>query len=303
MTSNPPCCPPGSWPQLLIPKDELNQDEPPPTMGSVVTVKVDNEDGGSNNSSLLPIYFVEPPSTKKFLGSIMVLPDIFSIRVLSPENNVRSGDRIGLICDVLAQTGYTVALPSIFRDKPFDEAVAKPSNGNFIGFDCFGQQGGVDWFKEQTYDKVGPDVKACAKFLSEKTNGQALGVVGFCYGSWLLAKASSMGDVDFACAIGYHPSTKLEAFFGGDEIAMLNNGIKMPTKFLSAGNDSEIYNDKNGKGKAALEKSGGGVVEFPDMLHGWVSRGDVSDVEVKHDVQKAMDLTVEFLAKMMPKVV
>jgi dienelactone hydrolase len=139
-------------------------------------------------------------------------------------------------------------------------------------------------------------------FFPKKTNGQPLGVVGICYGSWLLAKASAMGDIDFCCAIGYHPSTRLEAFFGGDETAMLKDGIKMPTKFLTAGNDSDIYNNKDGMGKAALEKSGGGVVEFPDMLHGWVSRGDVADEKAKRDVQRAMDLTIEFFAVKMPKV-
>lgn len=226
-----------------------------------------------------------------------MLPDIYSVRVLTPQ--VRSGDRIGAICDALADAGYTVALPSIFRDKPFDVAISGPDDGDFVKFNSFTQEGGVDWFKSNNYAKVGPDVKATAEFLKEKTSEQAIGVLGFCFGTWLLSKTSSIGDVDFACAVGCHPATALEGLFGGDEIAMMQS-LKQPTKFLWAGNDSEIYT-KDGTGKTALEKSGGGVVEFPEMLHGWVSRGDVSDERVKRDVEKAINEITSFFDEKMPK--
>merc|ERR1712124_77364 len=36
------------------------------------------------------------------------------------------------------------------------------------------------------------------------------GVLGFCFGSWLLSKVSAEGDVDFDCAVGCHPTTVLE---------------------------------------------------------------------------------------------
>ena len=38
------------------------------------------------------------------------------------------------------------------------------------------------------------------------------------------------------------------------------------------------------------------IVEFPDMIHGWTTRGDMSaDPKVKRDVQKALEETVKFL--------
>lgn len=301
-TSDPPtimattqaCCPPGSWPQLLRPNSELNQDEVPTAKGNVITIPV--VDGAIED---LPVYFVEPPADKQSRGGILVIPDIYSVRVLLP--HVRSGDRIGCICDALADMGYTVALAGIFRDRPFDEAVKGPDDGDFTRFDVFAAEGGVDWFKSQDYDKMGPSIKACASFLQEKTGGQAIGVLGFCFGTWLLSKASSTGDVDFACAVGCHPATALESgVFGGSEVDMLN-GLKQPTLFLWAGNDSEIFT-KDGEGKAALEKSGGGVVEFEDMLHGWVSRGDVGDAVVKADVEKAVDNICSFFEANMPKI-
>lgn len=282
----PACCPPKSWPQLLCTKEELNKDDVPAPKGSLVTAP------GTD----LPIYFCEPTGPSK--GSILVIPDIYSVRVLTTQ--VRSGDRIGCICDMLAEAGYTVALAGLFRDKPFDLSVNGPDDGDFEKFNSFAQDGGVAWFQAHSYEKIGPDMQATAKFLSDKTGGQALGVLGFCFGTWALSKTASMGDVDFSCAVGCHPATVLEtAVHGGDEVKMLES-LKMPTKFLWAGNDSEIFKE-GGAGKAALEKSGGGVEAYPDMLHGWVSRGDMAEEKVKRDVKKAIESILGFFEEKMPK--
>ena len=287
----PVCCPAGSWPQLLLSQDELNQDEPSvKDKGQVVKVPVENQQD-------LDVYFVKPPEGKKSLGAILVLPDVYSVRVLLP--HVRSADRIGGICDALADMGWTVALAGIFRDQPFDEALRGPSNGDWTRQDVFAEDGGVDWFKQQHYDKMKALVVSVTNFLKEQTSGQSVGVLGFCYGTWLLSKSSFMGDVDFACAVGCHPATALEGVLGGDEIAMMQ-GLKQPTLFLSAGNDSDIYKE-GGAGKAALEKSGGGVEEFNNMVHGWVSRGDVKDQGVQAGVTRAIHSIVKFFAGKMPK--
>ena len=282
----PACCPPGSWPQLLKTRDELNAENVDPPLGEIV------------KKGELDLYVVSPPEGTVSKGSILVVPDIYSVRVLTPA--VRSGDRIGNICDTLAQAGYTVCMPSIFGAEPYDVAVCGPDDGDFEKFDSFAQDGGVAWFQKQTYEKVGPMVKTAAGYLSELGAPGGLGILGFCYGTWLLSKSSSTGDVTFDAAVGCHPATVLEkAVFGGDEIAMMK-GLKQPTKFLWAGNDSDIYT-KDGEGKKALEESGGGVEEFPDMLHGWVSRGDVGDERVQKDVKKAIDMIIGFFDEKMPK--
>eukprot|EP00522_Entomoneis_paludosa_P002648 CAMPEP_0172470992 /NCGR_PEP_ID=MMETSP1065-20121228/67586_1 /TAXON_ID=265537 /ORGANISM="Amphiprora paludosa, Strain CCMP125" /LENGTH=289 /DNA_ID=CAMNT_0013229075 /DNA_START=128 /DNA_END=997 /DNA_ORIENTATION=- len=287
--TTPACCPSGSWPQLLRPKSELNGDTAPTLAGSVITL----DDSPTKASA----YVVEPKAGVPFAGLLMVFPDIYSVRALTPD--CRSGDRIGAICDALAEKGYRVALLGLFGDKSFDLAITAPEDGDFEKFDSFAQDGGVDWFKQQNYEKMSPEVKACGEYLQDKSpaDNKAVGVVGFCYGTWLLSKTSSMGGFDFSCAVGCHPATALEGLYGGDEVAMMNS-VKMPTLFLWAGNDSDIYL-KDGAGKAALEKSGGSVVEFPDMLHGWVSRGDVGDEKVKRDFEKAIELMMDFLDQQM----
>ena len=39
------------------------------------------------------------------------------------------------------------------------------------------------------------------------------------------------------------------------------------------------------------------IVEFPDMSHGWLPRGDMSKPEVARDVKKTMENLIAFFAK------
>ena len=39
------------------------------------------------------------------------------------------------------------------------------------------------------------------------------------------------------------------------------------------------------------------IVEFPDMVHGWTTRGDMKDEKVNRDVKKAIQLALDFFKK------
>ena len=54
-----------------------------------------------------------------------------------------SADRIGAICEALADVGYTVALAGIFGKEPFDEAISGPSDDDWTRQDVFGVDGVV----------------------------------------------------------------------------------------------------------------------------------------------------------------
>ena len=70
----------------------------------------------------------------------------------------------------------------------------------------------------------------------------------------------------------------------------------MPQLFLPAGNDPPETKEGGlargvlGEGDAALK-----IVEFPDMMHGWTVRGDMSVKEVDRDIRAALDLTLDFV--------
>ena len=290
MESNSPvCCPTGSWPQLLRTREEINGEETPTFAGEVIML---------DQATETRAYVVQPnKESTPFKGSLMVIPDIYSVRALNLQS--RSGDRMGVICDALAAQGYRVALLDIFHDEPFDMSIGAPSDGKFEKFQAFAQNGAHAWFTKHNYQHLAASVRACKDYLMQNCPepNKSLGAIGFCFGTWVTSKANAMGDVDFTCSVGYHPSTRLEGFHGGDEIQLLNS-LKMPTLFMWAGNDSEVFLE-NKPGRDALEKTGGGVLEFSDMLHGWVSRGDVANDLVKRDVEKALNSTFEFLEKHM----
>ncbi len=39
------------------------------------------------------------------------------------------------------------------------------------------------------------------------------------------------------------------------------------------------------------------IVEFPEMRHGWTTRGDLSSAAVERDVKKAIDLAIKHFDK------
>jgi dienelactone hydrolase len=120
--------------------------------------------------------------------------------------------------------------------------------------------------------------------LNQK-GASSVGAIGFCWGVWALCKASSAG-VPLKCGVGPHPSTRLEGMLGGDELAMMK-AVKMPVLLMPAGDDPD--NVKAGGAVAeAIIAAGGATHEFPEMKHGWVGRGDISDPAVKRDIEDAL---------------
>lgn len=98
----------------------------------------------------------------------------------------------------------------------------------------------------------------------------------------------------WTCAVSPHPSTKIEsAVFDNDEKAMLEK-IDMPFLLLPAGND--MANLKPGSDEVArMEEYGGRSILFETMVHGWVSRGDLSKHDVEQNVEKALIYALEFM--------
>ena len=120
-----------------------------------------------------------------------------------------------------------------------------------------------------------------------------MAAVGFCWGAWALAHASAAG-VPLVCGVGAHPSLKNESNcgFGSDEA--LAARVRMPVLLLSGGDDPENV-QPGGAVTRALAASGGRTSAFPEMSHGWVTRGDLSDAEVVTEVERALTETIEFL--------
>eukprot|EP00416_Gambierdiscus_australes_P044896 CAMPEP_0171098418 /NCGR_PEP_ID=MMETSP0766_2-20121228/48212_1 /TAXON_ID=439317 /ORGANISM="Gambierdiscus australes, Strain CAWD 149" /LENGTH=244 /DNA_ID=CAMNT_0011557757 /DNA_START=75 /DNA_END=809 /DNA_ORIENTATION=+ len=210
----------------------------------------------------VPVYVAGTPGEK----GILILPDIFGWTT--------NQGRFKGISDTLADAGYYVLLADPFKG---DSAVGKP--------DVMG------WIMEYPWDKVSSPIGECHKWLTEK-GCKSIGVIGFCWGVWAMCKAN-VGGLPFTCGVGPHPSTRLEGAFGGDEQALMDK-VSMPVLIMPAGNDPENLKE-GGAIASSLVAKGGKTIPFPDMTHGWVSRGDLAVDEVKRDVEVAMKEMVAFL--------
>lgn len=198
----------------------------------------------------LPIYTVGQPGAK----AVIVLPEVFGW----------SG-RLKGICDTLANEGYLVIMPDCHRG---DTAAGK---ADFKA-----------WAQQTPWAKVNADLTLVMGWLGER-GATSVGAIGFCWGVWALAKASSEG-FDLKCGVGPHPSTKLEGLvFDGDEKAMLQ-AAKMPILMMPASNDPAPLKP-GGELAAVVEANGGSSVPFEEMSHGWASRGDLSKPAVARDAK------------------
>ena len=78
---------------------------------------------------------------------------------------------------------------------------------------------------------------------------------------------------------GMHPSLGIEQFLGGD-VAKLTEQIRSPAYLFPAGNDPADIKPEGTVTKILEQRFGtekSGSHEFPEMIHGWTVRGDISD--------------------------
>ncbi len=166
----------------------------------------------------------------------------------------------------------------------------------------------LQWLKKYPIDTVMRDIKFCQEYIETKcarmdddnngsNNNNHLELnyssIGFCWGGWAIAKSAAEG-VTWKSSVSCHPSTKIESFvFGNDEKSMMKR-INMPFLLLPAGNDPD--NLKPGSEAVEdLKRYGGNSILFENMVHGWVSRGDLSQDDVKADAEKALTFALDFL--------
>jgi len=190
--------------------------------------------------------------------------------------------RLKHICDLLANAGFNVVMPDFFRGDNM------PDNGDFTRFG--------DWIKKFPWSKVEQDLFGKAVPLLEQNGAKSIGILGFCWGSWVVFHASSSDKIH--AGVSAHPSVRVAGMLGENELD-LSKAIKCPQLIMPAGNDPDNVK-KGGAHIEELKKKSFGdkceVVEFAQN-HGWVPRGDISDPEVAKGFKDAMDLTIAFFRK------
>mmetsp|Transcript_6910 Transcript_6910/g.14516 ORF Transcript_6910/g.14516 Transcript_6910/m.14516 type:complete len:282 (+) Transcript_6910:201-1046(+) len=256
------CCPKGSWDVPLDPSEN-----PSRLYGTLVTL-------GSKDT---PCYYTcgsttdsaTPPSPSK--SGIIVFPDVWGMI-----------PRTKSICDTFAQCGRH----QVLMFDPFRGETKADHEDDTAG-----------WLASVPYrPNVETDIEACLEYLvdAKGVDRDKIGVHGFCWGAWAIAKASSSG-LRFKAAVWAHPSTGIERrAFGGDEEAMIHNmAISLPVLVMPGSNDDARFKN-DGEFSEVIRSRGGKVVDFPDMIHGWTTRGDTSIPEVRRDTEKALGLALDY---------
>lgn len=241
---------------------------PEGSLGAAVTVDTARELSGVVENKC---YYVAPPAPSD--KGIVVIYDIYGF----------SGGRIKSVCDALAMCGFHVCMPDIYDGT---EMTAKGG---------FGNPEAMAWLKSVTeWSAQAALVEPGFSMLSAK-GVKTVGAIGFCWGCYGVCKLAVEGKIK--AGVCCHPSLKIgQMMFSEDEESQVKP-TKCPLAFMPAGNDDDHYRD--GTLAKLVEAAGFDclTVDFPDMQHGWVPRGDTSDPLVARDVKKAVSEATGFFTK------
>ena len=187
--------------------------------------------------------------------------------------------------DFLAENGYNVLVPDWFR-------------GNNMPGGTFGPSTPA-WLTSVTnWTNIQSDWTNVIYPYLQNQSSSSIGLIGTCWGSYPVVRLSMLDTI--SAGVSMHPShVKMLADAGEDEAQVLGL-IKSPQLFLVEGGSSFPPVADSIKPGGLSEKVLGEkltLVEFPEMAHGWTTRGDLAEPAVARDVQKAKDLVLEFFEK------
>ncbi len=145
------------------------------------------------------------------------------------------------------------------------------------------------WILARPFSNLVTKLHQVVDHFRSQHNVKKFAAIGFCWGAWVVAKYSAAENSPLMAGISFHPSWAVEQFFHGPGSgAQIASHIRCPQLVLTAGNDKEWL--KPGGDVAAILKSKNipsTFREFPDMVHGWVNRGDVKDSATRQGVHRA----------------
>ncbi|KAG9411327.1 hypothetical protein AC1031_016965 [Aphanomyces cochlioides] len=205
------------------------------------------------------IFFYDNPSTDRL---VLVFPDIFGLDSGRTKEN----------CVKLSKL-YKVALVDIAGD--YLEDLSR----------------GIEWVHAHQFESCLPKINEVVDHFKSAHGVTKVGAMGYCFGSWVVAKYSATAGNVLSAGISFHPSWNVEEFiYGEGSGAKIAEHITVPQLILTAGNDSEWL--KPGQEVDQILASRGipaKLLEFPSAQHGWVIRGDLSDHVIAEAYRRAWD--------------
>lgn len=141
-------------------------------------------------------------------------------------------------------------------------------------------------------------------YLQEEVGVQSISSYGYCWGAYVGAKQSALSTPVIKGHVSFHPSWMAEQLVNGEgALQKMTEAISVPQLLCAAGTTSLVSEggvvEQILKAKPDIAELSN-VVNFPDMIHGWVCRGDIEDSATKEAVKKAWHLAINFTQKVNP---
>ncbi len=100
-----------------------------------------------------------------------------------------------------------------------------------------------------------------------------------------------MADSRLRCGVNFHPSLRLEGFYGGDTKSLAESN-KIPQLLFPCKDDPD--NVKPGD-QCELPETLSTIHPLDEVTHGFSSQGDIGDPVVKRNCEKVFDMAVTFM--------
>uniref|UniRef100_K3WXS0 Dienelactone hydrolase domain-containing protein n=1 Tax=Globisporangium ultimum (strain ATCC 200006 / CBS 805.95 / DAOM BR144) TaxID=431595 RepID=K3WXS0_GLOUD len=225
--------------------------------------------------------FVAQPATPTKVG-ILALPDIFGL----------DSGRTKADAEALAQLGYAVAVVDL-------------TSGDYMEPEKMSEFG--SWLAKNTFEDVlSVHLQEAIEFLQSEFKVESIVSYGYCWGGYVGARQSALRNPIIKGNVSFHPSWGVENMVNGEgAVEKLTERITVPQLLLAAGDDPAFVRENGSVIKILWDKpetsAHSQVIDFPDMNHGWVNRGDVEKPEVKAGVAKAWHTALKFIQTVAPQ--
>lgn len=207
--------------------------------------------------------------------AVVVIHDIFGWQ---------SGRHMNIADQLADSLEALVIIPDLYHGDKLEMAdLGTPRLGEFL--------------KEWAPEKWTPDMDTIYAFLAEKKSNTKVALMGFCWGSWAVARESAR-NAPIVCGVNAHPSWAIEGMYEGSPTE-LGAAINHPQLVMACKDDPDGVKPGGEAMKAMLGKFEKADVckthVFEESNHGFVSQGDLTDKVTLRDVTVAMQMAETFI--------
>mmetsp|Transcript_101429 Transcript_101429/g.325933 ORF Transcript_101429/g.325933 Transcript_101429/m.325933 type:complete len:533 (+) Transcript_101429:31-1629(+) len=205
--------------------------------------------------------------------------------------------RVRSVADYLAKSlNAIVVVPRLLDKPPFGEGT--DGDGLPPEFQTAERQKELrTWLMRYVWNTYKPKLEAAAVAL--RSNGaKRIAQVGFCFGAWVIFKASEI-ITEVVANVAMYPNLHfLEELHDGNPHKLANR-LRGPVMFVPAKDCPSMYGPEGDLYQSILRRHPNDAESFPhlDMVHDFVLRGDVADPKVKSATEDAILATGKFLRK------